>query len=76
MKKIIIPILIVLTYIGVSNYAEKNNIIPKEALRIRVVANSNSLADQEIKKEVKSNLEPYLYNLLNQASNVDMRRVG
>lgn len=74
MKKIMILIFILLIYVGISNYAKKNNLIPKDAIRIRVVANSNSPIDQEIKKEVKSNLEPYLYNLLSQASNVDMAK--
>lgn len=74
MKKIIIPILIIFTYVCISSYAKKNNLIPKEAIRIRVVANSNKQSDQEIKKEVKDSLEPYLYNLLYQAEDINIAK--
>ena len=64
MKKIIILIIPIVFYILISTSIEKNNIIPKDAIRIRILANSNSLDDQELKIKVKNNLEPYLYNLL------------
>lgn len=70
MKKVLILILIIASYVFISNFTERKNLIPKEAIRIRVLANSNNLDDQEIKKEVKNNLEIYLYNLLNPVSNV------
>lgn len=39
---------------------EENYIIPTEAVRLRIVANSNSKEDQRIKNEVKKNLEQEL----------------
>ena len=51
-------------YIIIGNVIAKNNIIPDEAIRIRVIANSNSEYDQEIKNKVKDNIEYDIYNLL------------
>lgn len=64
MKKVIILIIPIIIYIVISAYFEKNNIIPANAIRIRILANSNKLEDQELKNKVKNNLEPYLYKLL------------
>lgn len=63
MKKIII-ILFILTIILSVNKEKNNFMIPDEALRIRVVANSNSLEDQLLKTKVKNNVETELYTLL------------
>jgi len=74
MKKVLILIFIIISYITISKITTNLNIIPKEAIRIRVLANSNSNVDQEIKKEVKDNLEPYLYNLLSQTHDVNIAK--
>ena len=63
MKKIIIlAIILILGYI-VLNEA-KAFVIPDEAIRLRVVANSNSEYDQKIKKEVSEVVQKRLYELL------------
>ena len=54
MKKIVI-ILAIITTILVINKEEKI-VIPKEAIRFRVIANSNEEKDQILKKRVLSNL--------------------
>jgi stage II sporulation protein R len=48
--------------------------IPDEALRLRIIANSNSDYDQDIKKQVKSVLEKKVYNVLNGAENISDAR--
>ena len=54
MKKIII-ILFVFSLIYI--FSNKDNIIiPSDAVRFRIIANSNSLEDQAIKKEIKNDL--------------------
>ena len=54
MKKTVIIIgLIIATYIVVGNTFSKKIIIPDEAIRVRVIANSNSTYDQDIKYKVK-----------------------
>lgn len=64
MKKILLVGLVISVYVLISAGIEKTNIIPKEAIRIRILANSNSDEDQKIKSEVKESVEPYLYDLL------------
>jgi len=54
MKKIIITILGVAIFCMLIGYTSALA-IPDEALRIRVIANSNSTYDQEIKKAVDEN---------------------
>ena len=48
--------------------------IPSDALRIRVIANSNSEYDQEIKKIVKENIQYKMYELLKNTKGVDEAR--
>lgn len=64
MKKILLIGLVISIYVLISTGLEKTNIIPKDAIRIRILANSNSEYDQKIKMEVKDSVEPYLNNLL------------
>ena len=63
-KSLITFILIILTYVIIGNVIAKNDIIPDEAIRIRVIANSNSEYDQEIKNKVRKTIEYDMYNLL------------
>ena len=55
-KTIFVIITIILTYVVIGNAFSKKIVIPNEAIRIRVLANSNSDYDQYIKKEVKGTL--------------------
>lgn len=70
MKKIMFIGLIIVFYLVFGNINEKNNLIPTDAIRIRVLANSDSKEDQEIKREVKSKLEIYLYDLLSDVKDI------
>lgn len=67
MKKIIFIGLIITFYLVFGNVAEKENIIPSDAIRIRVLANSDSKEDQSIKQKVREELEEYLYGILEEA---------
>ena len=71
MKKIIIMLIPIISYFFISFNLSKNDIIPKEAIRIRILANSNKEEDQKLKMKVKNNLEPYLYKLLENNTSVD-----
>lgn len=68
MKKILFIGIILVTYLGIGNFATKKDLIPKDAIRIRILANSDSEEDQQIKNKVKEELEPYLYMVLNDVS--------
>lgn len=54
MKKVIIVLAIIITILSINKSSQV--IIPKEAIRFRVIANSNSDEDQFIKKEIIKNL--------------------
>lgn len=57
MKKIILTILIIIISFFLIKSYDKEVIIPNAAIRFRVIANSNSINDQNIKQKVKANLE-------------------
>ena len=73
-KGIITFILIILTYIIIGNVIAENEIIPDEAIRIRVIANSNSEYDQEIKNKVKETVEYDMYNMLKNTTDLKEAR--
>ncbi len=73
MKKFL-ALLIIITIVFVSNDLSKDKIIiPKEAIRFRVIANSNSYEDQQLKKKVVKGLEKDLYRIIN--SNKDIESI-
>jgi stage II sporulation protein R len=57
------------------NVKSKELIIPKEAIRLRVLANSNSDYDQKIKMKVSAELQTELYNLLKDTKNIEEARL-
>lgn len=66
MKKIIVFLFIFMIISIVIN--EKENIlIPKDAIRFRIIANSNSEEDQNLKLTIKSDLEEELYDIVSSA---------
>lgn len=74
MKRIIIlMIFIFVIYIFIGDTITTYT-IPNEAIRIRIIPNSNSVYDQDIKNQVKDNVENYLYNLLSESRNIDDSR--
>ena len=54
MKKLVIVLAIIITILAINK--EQKVVIPKEAIRFRVIANSNNSKDQNLKKKVVSNL--------------------
>ena len=74
-KSIIIFILIILIYILIGNVIAEKDMIPDEAIRIRVIANSNSEYDQKIKNKVKEEVQFDIYNMLKNTKNIEEARV-
>jgi len=76
MKKTIFLFLgIILTYIVIGNVMTTNDLIPEDAIRIRVIANSNSDYDQEVKNKVKETLESDMYKILKNTHHLEEARV-
>lgn len=61
MKKIIIVLFLFVTILLI-NKGEEEYIIPNNAIRLRVIANSNTFEDQATKLEIKNNIETILKN--------------
>ena len=75
MKKCIILLMIIcLFYMFVSDSAVKSLKVPRDALRVRIIPNSNSNYDQFIKGKVRDKLEITMYDLLKNAKNSDEAR--
>lgn len=74
MKNFIIILGILITYLVIGNISAEEIKIPDEAIRFRVVANSDSKYDQSIKLKVKTEVEKELYNLLKDTKGIDEAR--
>lgn len=64
MKKFILLLMTITIVSLVSDINCEKTIIPKEAIRFRVIANSNSQEDQALKVKVKDNLEKDISKVL------------
>ena len=73
MKKVIV-FLFIFMFISITINEKENIIIPKDAIRFRIIANSNSIEDQNLKLTIKSDLEKELYQLLENVNNIDTAR--
>ena len=60
MKKIIIFLFIVMLLIILNSNKKDVVVIPSDAIRFRIVANSNDLVDQQLKYHLKSDLTPII----------------
>ena len=70
MRKTILLLLFIFgTYYFISGYIEDNVKIPEDAIRIRILANSNDEYDQNIKEQVKLEMQGYMFNLLKDTDN-------
>ena len=69
MKKLIIILAIIIAPLVIQKNITKEIIkIPNEAIRIRVIANSNSINDQYEKLKVRESIQLYLQELLKNAT--------
>ena len=67
MKKIVLIIAIITSILIYSEIKKDTVVIPNSAIRLRVIPNSNSAQDQNIKKQVKTYLEKNTYNSIKEA---------
>ncbi len=73
MKKIIVGLfLLMVVLVGIN---EKENIlIPDDAIRFRIIANSDSKEDQDLKVTIKKDVENEIYKLIGDAQNIEEAR--
>ena len=74
MRKIIFIILVILISIFVYVNVNADVIIPDSAIRVRVVPNSNSIIDQNMKEKVKNYVSNYMAIKLNGIDDIDKAR--
>ncbi len=74
MKKVIIIIGIFFLYSMLTGSKTSASIIPEEAIRFRVIPNSNTEEDQAIKIKVRDQLQKELYYMLKDTKGIDDAR--
>lgn len=74
MKKIIIVLLVIGAYMTFNRTKTGASIIPDEAIRFRVIPNSNTDEDQQIKWKVRDQLQRELYFLLKDTKGIEDAR--
>lgn len=74
MKKIIFVIIFIFIFLISGNIGEAKVIIPDEAIRLRVIPNSDSEYDQQIKTKVKNKLQSDVLTLLKDTSDIKTAR--
>lgn len=74
MKKIIGILLVVICLYQFVDVKADKFVIPDEAIRMRVVANSDSKYDQDVKKEVSKELQKSMYHLLKNTKGIASAR--
>ena len=73
-KTLLITIVILFTYILLGNTFSKKIIIPNESIRVRVIANSNSEYDQNIKYKVTDVVKEDISKLISDKDNINTFR--
>ena len=74
MKKIIFLIIIIILSLILYINVNADIVIPDDAIRVRVVPNSNSVVDQNMKDKVKNYVSNYMGMKLNGIEDVDVAR--
>ena len=75
MKKIIIVILTAIFFLNFKNINGEELLIPDEAIRLRVIANSNTEYDQNIKLKVRDEIQKVMYNLFKETTDINQARL-
>lgn len=71
MKNILFIFSALVLLVLISDFTTRENIIPEDAIRIRVIANSNSDEDQNLKLKLKDELQTYIYNELTNVKTIE-----
>ena len=75
MKKIIILLLSVFSFLYINkNIRLEENIIPDSAIRFRVIANSNTIYDQNIKIQIRNLIQNHIFSLIKDSKSIEETR--
>ncbi len=73
MKKLLPLLAIMIAFFSFINLKEEELVIPEEAIRLRVIANSNTVEDQNIKRKVRDNIQKEIIKL-SDSKNIEATR--
>ena len=73
MKKIIYIVLIIIA-IWLWTTSEKKDVLPEESIRFRIIANSNTEIDQNVKQLIKKDLETNIFKLIQDSKSIEETR--
>lgn len=74
MKKPLIIFVVIALLLTLGRIKAESNLIPDDAIRLRVIANSDSKYDQQIKMKVSDMLQQDIYNLLKDTKGIEEAR--
>ena len=73
MKKVLIIIITLIIIMNIYNKSEET-IIPEDAIRFRIIANSNSLEDQNIKIQVRNEVQNKILSIIKDSKSIEETR--
>lgn len=73
-KTIFIIVCILFAYYFISEVTARTLVIPKEAIRFRVVPHSDEKVDQDVKLLVRDEVQDYMSTILQNVDNIDVSR--
>ena len=65
---------VIVIYMMIGHFVSAKYTIPKEAIRVRVIASSNDEYDQEVKMNVKDIVTSDMYNLMSNVDSIERAR--
>lgn len=75
MKKTIgLLFIIFISYFAIAKVIESKDLIPEEAIRMRIIPNSNSQKDQLIKGKIKKEVENNIFDILKDTKGIEEAR--
>lgn len=74
MKYVPYFIIVIVIYMMIGHFVSAKYVIPKEAIRVRVIANSNDEYDQKVKMNVKDIVEDDMYNIMSKTTSIENAR--
>ena len=74
MKYVPYFIVVIVIYMMIGHFVSAKYTIPKEAIRVRIIANSNDEYDQEVKMNVKDIVTKDMYGVMNNVDSIELAR--
>ena len=74
MKYVPYFIVVIAIYMMIGHFVSAKYTIPKEAIRVRVIAGSNDKYDQEVKMNVKDIVTRDMYSIMSNVDNIERAR--